>query len=186
MNAHDVMEKVTEDVDSAERYARRWVPIAAAVLAVLAAFANLLSSQRSTESLIAKNDAILATTSAADQYAFYQARRQRETIYRAAIDAGTSKNNAKLAAIAATEKAKEAPVLAKARKFEESAAASNERSERRLHAHEILEVAATLFEIAIVLVSISAIAASPVLTAVAAIGTIGGIVMLLYGMTRPI
>src|ERR1700688_3075979 len=63
----------------------KWIPIAAAVVAVLAAMTNLVSTQRSTQALIAKNDAIVALTHASDTYNYYQAKSIKEELYRAQI-----------------------------------------------------------------------------------------------------
>jgi hypothetical protein len=52
--AHKAFE-ATERSQS-EHHGARWVPIAAAILAVVTAAFSLLVAQRSTESLVAKND----------------------------------------------------------------------------------------------------------------------------------
>lgn len=141
----------------------RWVPLAAAILAVLAALSGFVSNVRSTAALVDKNDAIIATTRASDTYAQYQAGRIKFYVYQAAIDAGTARDPAKLAAIAAGEKRKGPPLLKKAEAYVSEAEHLNVQSERLLRSHEIIEIATTLFEVSIVLVSITALVGSRLL-----------------------
>src|SRR5260370_16281586 len=59
----------------------RLVPIMAALLAVAAAIATLLSNQRATAALAAKNDAIFLRTEASDSYNFYLPRSIKQHLY---------------------------------------------------------------------------------------------------------
>lgn len=164
----------------------RFVPIAAALLAVVAAIASLLSNKSATEALQLKNEAILQRTEASDSYAFYEARSIKEHIYRAMIDANPTlapATRAKLARISEYEKTAKAPVLERARAQEETAKRASERSERASHAHEIMEGAVTLFEVAIAVVSISALTSSTFLVVFGAFAALGGLALLLYGQT---
>ena len=179
-SAHKSAEEAHERVHHAE--GPRWIPIAASVLAVLAALANLLSNQRSTEALVAKNDAILATTQASDQYNFYQAHRLRETVYQAAIDAHAGAAPSALRTVAAHERAREPAILRTAKTLEARAAAESARSESALNSHETLEIAVTLFDVAIVLVSISALVGSRLLPIVASTASVVAIFFFLRGL----
>lgn len=160
----------------------RWVPIAAAILAVLAAIANLVGSQRSTSAIVSKNEAILFTARASDTYNEYEARSIKQHIYEAALATGSAREPAKLAAVAKHERTAKVPVLEKARGFEEEAKLANERSERSLKSFETIEVGVTFLEVAIVLVSISALASTPFLTIVAVLASAVGIVIFLMGL----
>ena len=164
----------------------RWVPVAAAALAVLAALTNYLSNVRSTGALIAKNDAIVATTHASDTYAEYQAQRLKYYVSQSAIDAGVGPggNAARLASNAKRESAKGPALLAKAHAFEGDALRDDARSERLLAQHETIEVATTLFEVSIVLVSIVVLVGSRLLPIVAACASGLGVIVLLYGLVR--
>ncbi|GAC1660153.1 MAG: hypothetical protein NVS4B13_08080 [Candidatus Elarobacter sp.] len=163
----------------------RWVPIAAAVLAVLAAIAGYFGNLRSTEALVAKNDAIVATTHASDTYAQYQAGRIKYYIAQSALDQGLNPggNEKKLKATVEHEKPKGAPLLEKARGFEEQAAHHNAHSEHLLHEHETIEVGATLFEVAIVLVSITALIGSRLLPITGGVAAVLGMGFFLVGLT---
>jgi Domain of unknown function (DUF4337) len=164
----------------------RWVPIAAAILAVLAAIASYFGNLRSTEALFAKNESIVATTHASDTYAQYQAGRIKYYVAQTALDQGVSSggNAKKLAATVTGEKSKGPPLLEKARSFEEEAAHQNERSERLLRQHETIEVGATLFEVAIVLVSITALVGSRLLPVVAGVAAVLGMGFFITGLTK--
>ena len=183
------MSKAFEDAH--ERHASahegpRWVPIVAAALAVLAAFSGYLANVRATAAIIAKNDAIVATTHASDTYAEYQAGRLKFYVAQSALDAGVNAGGdaAKLRANATRENAKGPPLLEKAHRFEEDATRMNERSERLLAQHETIEIATTLFEVSIVLVSITALVGSRLLPVSAAIASFAGVAIFLYGLTR--
>lgn len=162
----------------------RWVPLAAAILAVLAALSGFVSNIRSTAALVAKNDAIIATTNASDTYAQYQAGRIKYYVYQAAIDAGTARDPAKLAATAASEKRKGPPLLTKAEGFVHEAEHLNRESERLLRSHEIIEIATTLFEVSIVLVSITALVGSRLLPVVAGIASALALAIFAVGALR--
>lgn len=154
----------------------RWIPIAAAVLAVLAAISGFLGNLRATSSLTAKNDAVIATTRAADAWNEFEADSIKQHIYEAAIVAGRSVNAAKLSAVVESEKRKKGPIAAKAHGLEHEAEADNARSERLLQQHEYFEIGSALFEVAIVLVSITALAGSRLLPVMAALATVVGLI----------
>jgi hypothetical protein len=161
-----------------------WVPLAAAVLAVLAAVSGYFGNLRSTEALVEKNDSIVATTKASDTWSQYQAERIKYYIAQTAIDAGAGSGAAGLKKNAAEEKAKAPPLMKKARAFEEEAVRHNEHSERLLKQHETIEVGTTLFEVAIVLVSITVLVGSRLLPFVSIGAAVIGVFFFLFGLTR--
>ncbi|HEV3088407.1 MAG TPA: DUF4337 family protein [Candidatus Elarobacter sp.] len=163
----------------------RWVPIAAATLAVLAAIAGYFGNLRSTQALVEKNDAIVATTHASDTWSQYQAGRIKYYVATTALDQGVNAGGSieNLKKTAASETAKGPPLMEKAKGFEEEAARHNEHSERLLKQHETIEVAATLFEVAIVLVSITALVGSRLLPISAGIAAVLGIGFFVAGLT---
>jgi hypothetical protein len=188
-DAHKAIDEAQErHAHAASGAGSRWVPVAAAVLAVLAALTNMLSNQRATQALVAKNDAILAQSRASDQWNYYASRSIKEHIYDAAIDANpvtTAATRARLRGVAEHERTAKAPILEKARDYEREAAAANVASERKMSAYDTFEVAVTLFEIAIVVVSISALTASRMLAVAGALATAGGLVFLASGLAKP-
>ena len=162
----------------------RWIPIAAAILALLAASTGLFANLRVTQSSATKTDGIIYTMRAADAYSEYDTRAVRQHIYEAqTITTTNAKILEKLKSTAKHESEEKAPLLKKARDLDKQAQAATAKAEHILASHEILEVATTLFEIAIVLVSITALAGSRVLPISAAIATAAGIVIAIRGAT---
>lgn len=173
--------------DATERHERaggaRWVPIATAIVAVLATLANLAAAQRSTQALILKNDTIVAYTRASDTYNYYQAKATKEEIYKAALILNHRPDPALQKVVDREHKGK-GPVLAKAREYDKQAAEANEQSERFLRSHEILEVGVTLLEVAVVIFSISTLTATFVLPIAAGIATILGVGFAVTGLLK--
>ena len=161
-----------------------WIPIAAAVLALLAAICGLTGGLRATQSNAVKGEAIILTTKAADTYNLYESRSIKQHIYEAAVAAGNARDPGKLAVVADHERIEKTPLLAKAHRYEEQAEADERRSEQLLISHEILEIGTTLFEVAIVLVSVSALAAARFLPLAAALFAGAGAVVGLIGAFR--
>ena len=163
-------------------HAPRWIAVAAALLALLAASVGLVANLRVTQSSAAKSDAIILTARASDVYTEYDTRSVKEHVYDAVGEiAPDSAHAARLKAVAAHENAAKAPLLARARDLEATSKASMHRAEHLLASHEILEVATTLFEIAIVLVSVSALGGTRLLPIVAGVLTASGLLIALRG-----
>ncbi|GAC1301167.1 MAG: hypothetical protein NVSMB19_08980 [Vulcanimicrobiaceae bacterium] len=191
-NAHKTIEEVAERHEHATHGSggptlhARLVPIAAALLAVIAAIATMLANKAATEALTLKNEAILLRTEASDSYNFYQARSIKEHVYRAAADANPALGGparAKLLGISRHEKSEKGPLLEVARKQEEEAKQASHRSERVMRAHEVMESGVTMLEVAIAVVSISALTSSTFLVGFGAVAAVGGLIAVLYGLT---
>ncbi len=155
MNASDATLSVARRRDS------KLVSLAAAIIAVLAALGTLFSHHRSIGALSAKNQAILAQARATDTYNAYEAKQTRYNIYSALLAGDLvrgPKNRARLQSVAETERSSSPAVLEKAQGLQDQAAREDEHSEALLKSYETLMFATTMFEISIVLVSISALA----------------------------
>ena len=168
---------------AADPKAPRWIPIATALLALLAAVTGLLGNLRVTQANFAKSNAIIATTHAADTYNEYESRSIKGHIYEAAIASGTARDPRALERIAEHESAGKPALLKKAKAFEVEAQQFSERSEHILTSHEILEVSTTLFEIAIVLISVAALVGSRLLPLTAGVAGVVGAVVGAIGFT---
>src|SRR5437773_8756877 len=97
-------ESIEEAVEGAERRAH-WIvylSFTTAVIAVLAAISALESGTYSNEALLEKNEALLAQTKASDQWAYYQAKSVKGTIY-ATQAAAVEASNPELASTAKRE-----------------------------------------------------------------------------------
>jgi hypothetical protein len=142
-----------------------WIPIATAALAVLASVSGWQSRDRVIASDHAKADAIIATTLAGHALTAYESSRIRTM----------------LRVPAASDTTSEAALMEKAQALEADAERDSERSRRLLSSHDGLELGAMLFEIAIVLASVDAIAASRLLTIATAALSVGGAIAAIAG-----
>jgi flagellar hook-length control protein FliK len=182
MKAHKVFEEATERDEAIKEGNDKLIPLAAAIIAVLAALGTLFAHHRSIQALSEKNEAIILTARSADRYAYYQSQRTRVTLYNALLSAGIVKDLQRekaLRAVADREERASLANLAQAQTLERESIAKQEHAETILASFETLEVATTLFEIAIVFTSISALTNTRVLlwagVAMSAIGLALGI-----------
>jgi hypothetical protein len=160
------------------------IAVATAVLAVLAAIGSLVSNKSASQALASKNQAIISQTQAADSYNSYEAHVIRERIYEAAQASNPSLESAALehlATIAREEQSAAKPYLERAQAEERLAAAANERSQRYTRAHDVYDVAVTLVEIAIAIVSISALTSSLYLIGLGGLSAVAGLTVFVYG-----
>jgi hypothetical protein len=160
----------------------RWIPVAAAILALASAVSGYLTGARQSEALLTKNEQLVAFTRAADTYNEYESARIKVSVFRAALDAGNVQHPHALEADAAREEAK-GPELK--RRADEDVVESQRfaaRADRLTQEHQWLEVGTTLFEIAIVLVSITALVGSRVLPVTAGIATLCGLGIDLFAL----
>src|SRR5499433_2858637 len=78
------LEEATEHAIEESEHRARWIvylSFSTALIAVLAAIAALESGTFSNEALLQKNEAVLAQAKASDQWAYYQAKSVKSTIY---------------------------------------------------------------------------------------------------------
>ncbi|HEY1728698.1 MAG TPA: DUF4337 family protein [Candidatus Baltobacteraceae bacterium] len=173
---------VADAVEHHDRHGvSRITPIAAAVIAVMAALVTLLVHQRSNQALTAKNNAILAFTHASDAYGYYQAKSIKEDVYTVALTT-SAHPTAALRKVVQHEHQSKATVLAQARDYEQQADAYDSKSERFVHSYEILEISATFLEVAIVILSISTIAGTIILPVIASVSTLVGVGFAIAGI----
>jgi hypothetical protein len=160
------------------------VSLAAAIIAVLAALGTLFSHHRSITALTAKNEAILTQARASDLFNRYESKRVRYHVYTAFIAAGlppTQAGKDTLKDLADKEQASSLATFAEAERLEKSSQEYEDHSERVLSSYETLEVGTTFCEIAIVLVSISALASTRIFLSIGCgLATIG-LAFLVYG-----
>jgi hypothetical protein len=159
----------------------RWVPVAAAVLAVLSAVGGYLSSQRQSQALIVKDEAVIAVTRAADAWNRFESDRIQATVYQAAIDAGTAKDPARLRTTARSMDRQARTEYASSETWEHEVTLADTKSEHLSHQHDTIEIGTTLFEVAIVLVSIAALVGSRVLPIATGCFAVLGLIVALLG-----
>ena len=141
--------------------AGRFVSAAVAIVAVLAALATLFTHHRSILALAAKNKAILTQSRATDYYTSYESKQVRYNFYSALLASDlVRKPEVRAYLSAASKKQAEAAQedLNKAHALEEEANGDDVRSETILRSYEVLQFGTTMFEVSIILLSISALA----------------------------
>ena len=163
-----------------------FVPIAAAVIAVLAALGTLFANHNSIAGLAEKNEAILYQIKSADQYAYYEASRIKGHVYQALMGSGMVAASAQksLQATVDKEQTKADRIQKVAQEDDAQAADHFKASESYMKAYEKFEVATTLFEVSIVLVSITALMRTRAMLFVAAGATLVGIIFFGLGFTH--
>ena len=145
----------------APRGAGRLVSAAVAIIAVLAALSTLFTHHRSILALAAKNKAILTQSRATDYYTSYEAKQVRYDFYSALLASDlVQKPDVRAYLNAASKKQAESAEqdLKKAHALEAQADGDDARSETILRAYEVLQFGTTMFEVSIILLSISALA----------------------------
>jgi Domain of unknown function (DUF4337) len=155
--------KQLEEANERHEHARSgdWlVPLTSAIIAVLAALGSLFAHHMSIQALSIKNQALHETIKASDQYAYYQAKRMRIGMYNALLTADVvrdDKGRTNLKAAINHEETSSLAVLGDAKALEAEASHQQDRAETELSSFATFEIATTLFEISIVLASISAL-----------------------------
>jgi hypothetical protein len=160
MSVHKALEEANERDEAIKEGHDKLVPLAAAIIAVLAALGTLFAHHRSIQALSEKNEAIILTARSADRYQYYQSQRTRVTLYNALISSGLVKDVQReqaLRKVADHEDEASLATLVEAHQLEAQSITRQEHAERLLGSFETLEIATTLFEIAIVFTSISAL-----------------------------
>lgn len=160
------------------------VPVMAAIIAVLAALATLFANHSSISGLASKNEAILAMSKAADQYNYYESKRIKVQLNQALIAAGAVSNAGGLKTMQALmkkENSEAANILKDAKGLQSSSETNYAASEQYMRGYEKFEVAATLFEVSIVLVSVTALMRTKSLLFVAGGASVVGLAFMAQG-----
>ena len=137
----------------------RFVAVATAIFAVIAALGALKSGLLVNEALIAKNEQIGALTQASDQWNYYQAEGIKALIYTTTAQQITpgSKNARADTASAAKYKLKQEELRREAVRLETEAETSRADAKRDLDKHHIFAFSVSLCQIAIALSAVAAL-----------------------------
>jgi hypothetical protein len=184
---HSKLEEANERHEQVTAHRSKLVPLAAAIIAVLAALGTLFTHHASIATLAAKNEAILTQARASDRYNSYESKRVRYYVYTAMVTAGVSRTpagNDLLNKLAEKERESSLQVLAQAERLEAQVRDDEERAEAYLKSYETLQVGTTLFDISIVLVSISALASQRILLIFGCTVTAVGLVFAVVGLLQ--
>jgi len=157
------LEEATEQAVEAAEHRARWLvylSFTTALIAVLAAVAALESGTYSNEALIQKNEALLAQAKASDQWAYYQAKGIKGSVYatQAAAARATNPELADKSQKEADRYAAEQEEISKsAREFEGEEKKDSELSDKSLEHHHRFAYAVTMFQISIALAAVAAL-----------------------------
>lgn len=163
------------------------VPIAAAVVAVLAALATLFSNHSSVSGLEKRTLAGIYQTRAADSYNYYESSRIKIEVNQGILQSGIATQAASRKTMQGRvdkEDVKSHRTLVEAQQSEATADKYLEDAEKAMKSYESFEVAATLFEVSIVLVSITALMATRALFYVGAGTTLVGLIFFAIGLLK--
>ncbi len=160
----------------------RFVPLSAAVLAILAGLCGLYSARLGEKALALRSEAVLSQTLASDAWNEYQADSLKAHLYD--IGSQSTANSALLRrfAIEAKKYRNRQPSLReKALEEEKMRDAEFQQSEGAEHRHVLFDIVVALFEIAIVLTSIAAMTKQRSLFLLAGAAGIVGVIIGSYG-----
>lgn len=141
------------------------------MVAVLAALGTLYSHHRSIQALSLRNQAVFYTAKATDQYNHYETTQLRVTLYE------LMKRPSELA----EEERSSIGIYNQAKKYEQEATDLQDQAVSFLTSFETLEIATTLFEIAIAFASIAALTGTRLTLVVAICLCAAGIVVGIIG-----
>jgi hypothetical protein len=156
------LEEATEHAIEESEHRARWIvylSFSTALIAVLAAIAALESGTFSNQALIEKNEALLAQAKASDQWAYYQAKSVKSTIYasQAAVQAGNPELAAKAHSEAERYSREEEEISKNARELEKEVQEKGEKSTESMEHHHRFAYSVTMFQISIALAAVAAL-----------------------------
>jgi lipopolysaccharide export LptBFGC system permease protein LptF len=181
------LEEATENAIEAAEYHSRWVvhlSFTTALVAVFAAIAALESGSYANEALLQKNEAVLAQAKASDQWAYYQAKSVKSTIYM--TQAAASKSSDPALAAKAQEEAEryateEAEISKAAKDLEKEAHEETQLSAYSLEHHHRFAYAVTMFQVSIALAAVAALSRQKALWLVGLLISVLGVLYFLDG-----
>jgi len=187
--SENVSKTLTETSDRQDAIERgdRAAALAAAIIAVLAALGTLYSHHKSISALQAKSQAILLQARAGDRRTAAEAMEIRSELYAALLRAGVARTPQASDALSTIVDRNRDGALAASKEaatFERESLDADTRSDVAMKAYETLEWATAIFEMSIVLVSMSTLSRNRLLL----LGGCGlsavGVVLLIFGLLQ--
>jgi hypothetical protein len=159
--------------------------LSTAMIAVFAAIASLLSGSHANAAILSKNEAVLNQARASDQWAYYQAKGIKHTVYASQAEAVGATNPAqatKLREEASHYKEEQAEVEKRARELEAKVEEAGKAADESLERHHQFAISVTIFQVAIALAAIAALTRRKPLWFVSLAVGAGGLVFFLRGL----
>jgi hypothetical protein len=161
------LEENQEELDAMRREVEKgptwtlYLSLSTAIIAVFAAVASLKSGSNANEAILAKNEAVLAQARASDRWAYYQAKGIKHVVYGVQADALAATNPAQAARFreeANRYKSDQEALERAAKELEKSVEASGLQADESLERHHRFAISVTVFQVAIALAAIAALA----------------------------
>ena len=131
------------------------VAVMTAILSTVGAVFSYQGGATQNEAMMFKNEAVLKKTEASDQWAYYQAKGNKQNLAELAAAIAPPDKRSFYEGEVERYKAEKKEIQAKAQKLDEDAKHYNEQSEHALHPHHRLAQATTTVQIAISLAAIT-------------------------------
>lgn len=129
--------------------------VATAVIATVGALFSYMGGATQSNAGLFKNDAAIKKTAAANQWAFYQAKSNKQNLAEIAIDLAPEPRKPFYAAEAKRYKGEKDEIMVAAKKLEDESVAWDKKSEEQLHQHHRWAQATTALQIAIAMAAIA-------------------------------
>jgi hypothetical protein len=178
-------ESIREEVEHEGGAFLRKIALTTALLAVLAAVAALRAGATVNHALLLRTDATRLQSEASDQWAYYQAKSVKASVQeavRAAWLAAGKEPPAEVAERLARYEKEQEEIRAKAAELEKERDARLKESEHLLHGHHHFAGSVALFQVAIALGAIAALARSRVVWAGSLVVGLGGAALLAWAL----
>ena len=134
--------------------------VATAIIATVGAIFAYMAGLKQVNAGLFKNEAAIRKTEAANQWAYYQAKDDRQNIAEIAIDLAPEARKDHYRQEAARYKGEKGDIQKKAEELEKETIEWNERSEREIHEHHRWAQATTALQISIAMAAIALLSRS--------------------------
>src|SRR5450755_1337303 len=129
--------------------------VATAIIATVGALFSYMGGLKQVNAGLFKNEAAIKKTDAANQWAYYQAKNNRQNIAEIALDLVPEARKDYYRGEAARYKSEKAEIQKKAEELEKETIEWNEKSEYEIHEHHRWQQATTALQIAIAVAAIA-------------------------------
>ena len=129
--------------------------VATAVIATVGALFSYMGGATQSNAGLFKNDAAIKKTEAANQWAFYQAKSNKQNLAEIAVDLAPEPRKPFYAGEAKRYTGEKDEIMVAAKKLEEESADWDKKSEQQLHQHHRWAQATTALQIAIAMAAIA-------------------------------
>ena len=151
--------------------------VATAIIATVGALFAYMGSLKQVNAELFKNEAAIKKTEAANQWAYYQAKNNRQNVAELAVDLAPDARKEYYRGEAVRYKNEKNDIQKKAEDLEKESSDWNERSEKEIHEHHRWQQATTALQIAIAMAAIALLTKSRRLQKGVYILTIVGVVI---------